>query len=298
MLPRSLSKNKAFSEVMTERPFEPRDEPTGWDLLLLFVFPTVILVAVFVYPNSTQILEYKARNPTTLTILGSNLAHRGLRHIAGNLLGLWLIGGVGFVFACLCQRKRLYYYSFASYLSILPFFADPFIRSLLEDAPEILATFESVGFSQTVGALVGFLALATGLFVHENLDRHISGLLISAGLFFSGFTIVFVNFGTDSLALTVSIASGLTAIGYVLWRVNRTIEQPLHQDEGVRFVVAALFIFYATLLLLFPNDVGGGFYGHLAGYMWGYLLPASGVFVSNTYNQISEKVGAISSARP
>lgn len=280
---------------MTEKPFAPRDEPTQWDLLLLFVAPTLMLVAIFVYPNSTQILEYKARNPNTLTIVGSNLAHRGLGHIAGNLLGLWFIGGVGFVFACACQRKLLYYYSFASYLTVLPFFADPFIRSMLEDAPKILATFESVGFSQTVGALVGFLALATGLFVHENLDKHVSGLLISAGLFLSGFTIVFVNFGTESLALVVSILSGILAIGYVLWRANKTLEQPLYLAESVRFVVAALFLFYATLIMLFPNNVGGGFYGHMAGYMWGYLLPAFGVFVSRTYHQISKKVSAISS---
>lgn len=282
---------------MTEAPFEPSDEPRRLDSLLLFVLPTVLLIAIFVYPNSTQILEYKARNPTTLTILGSNLAHRGVRHIAGNLAGLWLIGSVGFMFACACQRKRLYYYSFASYLGVLPFFADEFIRDMIQNTPEIMATFESVGFSQTVGALVGFLALVSGLFVQNNLDEHVSGLLISLGLFISGFSIVFINFGTDTSALVVSIASGFAAIGYVLWRANKTIESPLYSDEAVQFVVIALLIFYATLFLLFPSNVGGGFYGHLAGYVWGYLLPAFGVFVSNTYSQVSEKVDVITSSR-
>lgn len=280
---------------MTEKPFAPRDEPTQRDILLLFVAPTIMLIAVFIYPNSTQILEYKARNPTILTILGSNLAHRGLGHIAGNILGLWLIGGAGFMFACLCQRKQLYYYSFVSYLIVLPFFADPFIRNMLKEAPELLATLESVGFSQTVGALTGFLALAIGLFIHENLDRHVSGLLISAGLFFSGFAIIFVNFGIVSYTLAITILSGILAISYVLWRANKTLEQPLYLAESVYFVVGALFIFYVTLFILFPKNIGGGFYGHMAGYTWGYLLPTSGIFVSKTYHRISNKVGDISS---
>jgi len=275
---------------VTEPPFAPQDNPSRWDVVTLFVTPTVLLGAIFLYPGSEQLLEYKARNPTTLTVIGSNLAHRSLQHIVSNLIGLWLIGGVGFVFACASQRKRLYYYAFVSYLTILPFLANPFIRSLLADSPEILATLESVGFSQTVGALVGFLALIIGLFIHDNLDRYISGLTVSTGVFLSGFTVVFVNFGGDAIALTASAGAGIVVISYLLWRSRRILDEPVHQAESVRFIIAALFVFYGLLLLLFPKDVGGGFFGHMAGYLWGYLLPASGVFASQLYKTISEKI--------
>lgn len=280
---------------MTDKPFTPRDDPSRWDVLLLFVVPTILLVSIFLYPRSTQILEYKARNPTTLTIIGSNLAHRGTLHIAGNLLGLWVIGGVSFILACACQRKRLYYYSFASYLTILPFFADPFIRSMLQNSPEILATLESVGFSQTVGALVGFLTLAIGLFVSENVDKSIPALPISAGLFLSGFTIIYVNFGSISLVPAVLILSGLLTVGYVVWRASKTVKKPLSTAKCTQFFACSLFVFYAALLFLFPKGVGGGFFGHMAGYLWGYLLPITGIFIRRTYNLISEKAVSVSS---
>lgn len=274
---------------MTEPPFAPRDEPNRLDVLALFVAPTAFLTVIFLYPGSEQLLEYKARNPTTLTVIGSNLAHRSFQHIINNLIGLWLIGGIGFIFACVSQRKRLYYYAFASYLTILPFFADSFIRSALADNPEILASLESVGFSQTVGALVGFLALIIGLFIHDNLDRYISELTVSTGIFLSGFTVIFVNFGGDKVAFTASVSAGVVVIGYVWWRSHKVLDVPVYQAESVRLVVAALFVFYASLLLLFPKGVGGGFFGHMAGYLWGYLLPASGIFANRLYRTVSEE---------
>lgn len=264
---------------MTDNSFAPSDNPTYWDLLILFVAPTILLVTIFVYPDSTKILEYEASNPTPATILGSNLAHRGIRHIGGNIVGLWLIGGVSFAFACTCQHKRLYYFSFASYFVVLPFFADGFIRGMLEETPKLLNSFASVGFSLTVGALVGFLALITGLFVESNLNRHVSGLLISVGLFLSGFTVPFVNFGADKVALSLSILSGVIAISYILWRAIKTLEEPLLADR-LHFVVAGIFIFFASTLMLFPENVGGGFYGHMAGYIGGYLFPASAIFAN------------------
>jgi hypothetical protein len=264
---------------MTDDSFEPSDKPTIWDLLILFVAPTILLVTIFAYPDSTKILEYEASNPTPATILGSNLAHRGIRHIIANIVGLWLIGGVSFVFACTCQDKRLYYFSFASYFVVLPFFADEFIRGMLEDTPELLNSFASVGFSLTIGALVGFLALISGLFVESNLDRQVSGLLISIGLFLSGFTAPFLNFGADNLALRLSILSGVIAISYILWRAIKALEDPISADS-LHFVMAGLFIFYAAILMLFPKNVGGGFYGHMAGYIGGYLFPASPIFAT------------------
>jgi hypothetical protein len=282
---------------MTEEAFAPREEPTRWDLALLFVAPSLLLIAVFLYPDSTRMLEYEARNPTLLTILGSNLAHRGIGHLVGNLLGLWLVGGLAFLLASACRCKRLYYVSFLTYLLVLPFFADALVREMLAQTPAVLATFAIVGFSQTVGALVGLLALAIGLFVHDNVDRRLSGLVISLGLFISGFAIVIVNFGTSSLALVVSLLSGTVAIGFVLGRADKALDRPLHLAASVQFIVAGLVTFYAALLMLFPTNVGGGFYGHLAGYVWGYLLPAFGLLISRTYNHLSERANVASSAR-
>lgn len=272
---------------MQDPPFAPRDEPNGVDLLLLFILPTTLLITIFLYPESEQILEYKARDPTALTIIGSNLAHRGPLHIVGNLLGLWLIGGMGFIFACASQRKRLYYYAFATYITILPFFADSLKRGMLEDIPQGLATYETAGFSLTVGALVGFLAIAMGLFLRENVDDQIWGLSASFGLFISGFSIIVVTVGGDTHAFALSIATGIFVIGYVLWRGNQAEDGPIYHIEGIQFFGAALFIFYASLLLLFPPDVGGSFFGHIAGYVWGFLLPAFGLFTVHLYCFIS-----------
>lgn len=275
--------------IVTKPPFAPREEPTWKDVLTLFILPTTFLICIYLYPNSTQILEYKARNPTILTIVGSNFAHRSIPHLGGNLFGLWFIGGLSFVFTCTIERKRLYYYSFASYLIVLPFFANPFVRGMLEDTPRLLNTFESVGFSQTVAALVGFLALAIGLFLRDNLDSQISGLLVSAGFFLSGFTIVFVNFGGDLLAITVTIGSGLVAIGYVTWHAYKKIEKPIYSSDSVQMTVIGLLVFYLSLFLLFPKDVSGGFFGHMAGFFFGYVLPASGVLGIHISSKLSEK---------
>lgn len=278
---------------MTDNSFAPSDKPTIWDLLILFVGPTILLVTIFAYPDSTNILEYEASNPTPATILGSNLAHRGIRHISANIFGLWLIGGVSFVFACTCQHKRLYYFSFASYFSVLPFFADGFIRGMLEETPKLLNSFASVGFSLTIGALVGFLALISGLFVESNLDRQVSGLLISIGLFLSGFTVPFLNFGADNLALGLSILSGVIAISYILWRAIKTLEEPISADN-LHFEVAGLFIFYAAVLMLFPQNIGGGFYGHMAGYIGGYLFPACPILAQRLIQMLNRDWASIS----
>lgn len=273
----------------SEPPFTPRDEPTRLDAIVLFAVPALLLVGIYLYPNSEQILEYKARNPTTVTIIGSNLAHRNFGHIAGNLVGFLLIGPLAFIFCSASRWKRLYYYVFGSYLVVLPFYSSSFAISLLGEY-NLVSKFESVGFSLTIAALVAFLPIALDLFYRDNISDTPPALLSSAGLYLSGYTVVFLTLGaTSPFIVLVTAVMGIVTITALLWFAHRTLQEPLHHSEGIRFLMAALFIFYAGLIYLFPPNVGSSFVGHMAGFTGGYVLPITGLSTYYVANYLHSK---------
>lgn len=260
--------------------------PTAIDLVTLFIIPTVVLSGIyFLWPASERVLEYKARNPTFIGILGSNLAHRSIGHLTGNLKGLWLFGGSGYLLARSAGKRDFYRISFVSYLTVLPFLASAFIRRMLADTPEMLAKLESVGFSQTIGALAGFLAIAIALYYYRATDGDIRPDLLAIGLFFGGFGAFFRKLGGALDVTLMTVGIGLLTLIYIGAKGQLSFEQPF-RSMSFWSTVTGVLLFYLIIGSLFDPQAGGGIYGHLAGYWWGFVLSGLYLMLAKTYRRL------------
>ncbi|MFD1601094.1 hypothetical protein [Halobellus rarus] len=253
------------------------------DILLFFVLPSLILIAIYLYPGSEQALEYEARNPTVVGIIGSNLAHRNISHIQSNIIGYWILGGASLLLMRVSGSAAIYRYAFVAYILILPFFASWTILQIFSDSPDILSRFESVGFSQTVGAVTGFLPIAIAYYYSE-LTGDTRCIQVSLGLFVLGFAVAFYSLGEVNntvILLGVLGVAGLLYMSYQLVQSPETLAEP-----GLPFLGGSVVLYLYGLLLLFPPSAPGGIYGHMAGYVWGYLLPAVGIAVKTGYDEL------------
>lgn len=252
------------------------------DILLLFVLPSAILIFIYLFPQSEQILEYKARNPTLIGIIGSNLAHRSVNHITGNIFGYWLLGGTGYLLMKESNLDHVYKYSLVAYLLILPFFANWTILQIFSEQPDIISKFESVGFSQTVGAVTGFLPIAISCYYSKLTDEnHV--IYISLGMFTLGFSVAFYYLGEINSSTIILGSIGILSILYIGLRSIKSLKSTA--DPRFMYLFGAVAFFIIGIQLLFPPSAPAGIYGHMAGYVWGYLLPIVGIIGKIAYQK-------------
>ncbi|MDS0296656.1 hypothetical protein [Halogeometricum luteum] len=276
--------NNQSNEEQNQRYNEPE---LRRDFFLLFLVPTVVLTIIYLHPQSEQILEYKARNPTILSILGSNLAHRTNGHIIGNLMGYWLLGGTAYLLLREADSTRIYRYAFVAYLLVLPFFASETILFMFADRPEIVAKYESVGFSLTVGAITGLLAVAIAKYYVEIIDDGFPWIP-SLGLFVLGFSLAFYNLNAVSNTTLFFTVIGLAILLYMAYRLRNSFET--YANQRIVRLVGAIAVFVFGLLSLFPASAPTGIYAHMAGYVWGYFLPLGGIFVTTVYQVVHARL--------
>jgi hypothetical protein len=253
------------------------------DVLLFFVLPSLVLVAIYLYPGSEQALEYEARSPTVVGIIGSNLAHRSVSHIRSNVIGYWILGGASLLLMRESDSAAIYRYAFIVYILILPFFASWTILEIFSDSPDIISRFESVGFSQTVGAVTGFLAIAIAYYYSE-LTGDARRLQTSLGLFVLGFAVAFYSLGEVSNTVILLGIIGVAGLLYMTYQLVQLLETLA--DPRIPLLGGSLILYVYGLLLLFPPSAPGGIYGHMAGYVWGYLLPVVGIGVKTGYDEL------------
>lgn len=265
-------------------------QPIAVDVVALFVIPTVVLSSIyFLWPASERVLEYKARNPTLIGILGSNLAHRSAGHLTRNLVGLWLFGGSGYLLARSAGKRNFYRLSFVAYLTVLPFLASPFIRRMLADTPGNLARLESVGFSQTVGALAGFLAIAIALYYHRATEGNVSPALLAIGLFFGGFGAIFRNLGGSLDVTLLTVGIGVLTLLYIGGKAPLSFERPF-RSVPLWGTLGGVLLFFLAISGLFNPEAGGGIYGHMAGYWWGFILPGLYMLLAGIYRRLPDSL--------
>jgi hypothetical protein len=274
--------NRNLSETVRDL-----DYTQHWrDFLLLFLIPSAVLIVIFLLPRSEQILEYEARNPTIVGILGSNLAHRSVSHISGNIVGYWILGGTGLLLMKQSDSAHVYRYAFVAYLLILPFFASWTILRIFSGQPSIIARFESVGFSQTVGAVTGFLPIAVACY-HSELTESNYALQTSLGLFTLGFSVAFYNLDQVSTSVKLLMGIGFVSLLYMGYQLVKSLETLVHPK--VVYLLGAVVLFISGLQSLFPQSTPPGIYGHMAGYVWGYLLPVSGITGVKIYTRVRNR---------
>ncbi|WP_157573538.1 hypothetical protein [Haloplanus natans] len=263
------------------------------DVLLFFVTPSIALVLIFLFPQSEQILEYKARSPTVLGIVGSNLAHRSVSHISNNIVGYWILGGAGYLLMRQSKSAHIYRYTFIAYLLVLPFFASWTILEIFADRPEVISRFESVGFSQTVGAVTGFLAIAIAYY-HAEIVNGNKQLPISLGLFSLGFFVAFYNLGVLNNSIRLLAGVGIITLLYMAYRLKESVDAL--GSPPIVFLLGSAILYLYGLQLLFPPSAPAGIYGHMAGYVWGYLLPIAGIVGVEGYREARNRLSTQTSS--
>lgn len=241
------------------------------DILILFVAPTVLLTAVFV-TTAPAVFEYRAANPDLWGVYTSILAHRSSGHLAGNLLGFIVIGGVEYLLLTAAGRRTHYLTVFALSLFVVPVLSHFFLQFVLIHQP-VFQTYEAVGFSATVAALTAYLPLALTTYCAEVSSfrwPYLTALLIYAGSIARATTQLF---GADLGTLVIAALGlvGLAVIGNHVYR-GPTLSAEARSEYGLT-VVVTLTIFYLLLYTLFPGGNVGTMVGHLAGYLPGFFGP-------------------------
>ncbi|WP_440989147.1 hypothetical protein [Haloarchaeobius baliensis] len=265
-----------------------QDSEVQRDILLYFVLPSIALMAIYALPRSEQLLEFEARNPTLVGILGSNLAHRSLSHISNNIAGYWLLGGGAYILTERTKSAHIYRYAFIAYLVILPFVASWTVIRIFSNHPEILAEYESVGFSQTVGAVTGFLPIAIASYysklIRGNVIWTADVMWSTIGLFGLGISVAFYNLGQLNNSILVVAGMAVFVLIYVGHRLTQQLD--FLADRRVFYFIFSVLLFLIGIQSLFPSSAPAGIYAHMAGYVWGFLLPLAGITGAEIFRRI------------
>jgi len=238
--------------------------------------PTLVMALVFMYsqPNPRTPFEYAPADPSLLTLYGSHFAHSSLYHLSANMGMLWLVGGTAFLLLCACGRKRLYYYTFGSFLVLLPIVAAPVLHaSVLHFRPEQYGTVAGVGSSGILSALVAFLGLATVVYLRDRVVPSLPVLPLGTLLGVSGFVTPAVVRGWAGAIGGAAILALVGSVGYSVWRVYeaRTRSTVTGRRLLAALIGGGIFHGYAYWMLA-HKDPGMGFDMHLAGYIVGLGL--------------------------
>lgn len=246
------------------------------DIALLLTVPS-LLTAIQVLPASVQqslILTY--HNPSAFNLWSAAFVHRGFEHFSNNLGGYCLYIVPSYLLFVLADERRLFRYTFLSFLFILP----PVL------AVVNIAFFghgTGAGFSGLASAFVGLLMVAVFVFIRNKVSQEIGPS--------DGVAVLLVALaGTALIYSSVFTAAGVLVIACLLMVLDirrlgvdgvRTVVSDLFSMEGYSLlVVGGLALFLASPVLLFPSDIVQGgqpvnILSHFAGFVLGFFGPAA-----------------------
>lgn len=266
-----------------------------YDILLLFVTPSVVMGALFAYayPTTREPFSYAPAEPSLMTLYMMHFAHSDTYHLLVNLSVLWLVGGLTLLLLCACGRKRLYYYTFGAFLSLYPVVFAPVLHaSVLYFRPERYATIDGVGSSGILSALVAFLGIATIVYVRDRMLPSIPVFRLSALIVLSGFvTPAFARGWASEIRVAAGIAL-VASLGYLVGRAYSVSGQSTMTVWRGLAVLGGVAVFHVwALRMLAQKGPGMGFDIHLMGYIGGIVLAGGILAVSEMNRQSGDLMG-------
>jgi len=249
----------------------------------LFVCIPVILSLLWI-GGVTSRLEFSLAaeslwsSPTTfLTAFTANYAHIGSRHLIDNLLNFWLTLFAIYPLVAIAGWNRKFRLSMLAYFSLVPFV----IAWVTLGALGPLTSQPAAGFSGIVSAFLGFLPVVLFAAAARLTDGQIHPAWASVP-FFGSLAVAFgIPTGTYFPAnLPVALASGLIAVflAGVFWQsqsllsLARTNRQLAPDHRLALLIGSTVFVFGIAGALVFVQP-GTNVWGHLAGYIAGFLVP-------------------------
>ncbi|WP_136689531.1 hypothetical protein [Halorhabdus amylolytica] len=273
-----------------------REPATIFDLVLLGAVPATLLGTMALPQATRTALAFEYTDPSIGTAFVSSFVHATETHAAVNLVGYTLVVALAYVLSVLSGRRRRFRVTFVSLV-----LASPILLSYLNLT--IVRRSAAIGFSGVLMALYGYLPLALGAFLQEQLDlgdsRRTGPLLFFVGLSLitvltlgavltnpvtvpvRGVTVPVTSVLAGTL-LSLFLALTLVVTLYVLSvtdgeRNARSVASAALSRSGrAELTVVALVTFLAVPFVTFPLDpvVNGGvlnLYSHLVGYGLGFI---------------------------
>lgn len=251
-----------------------REKVQASDLFLILSVP-VVLSLVFWLPESIQntlVLNYG--NPSVFNLWSSAFVHRGFNHFINNLAAYCLLIGPIYLLFVLAGERKLFRYTFLSFLFIVPFVIALINLSLID--PETGAGFSGIG-----SAFFGLLPVSLFLFIHNRVTNEIKpshGVV----LFLIATGIIALNYSGVPAAVGIILIATLLTV-YDVYRIGLDEVQQaateLYRSEGYfELLLFVGLLFLISPLLLFPQEIAQNgntvnILSHYMGLVLGFFLP-------------------------
>ncbi|WP_434523137.1 hypothetical protein [Halorubrum sp. AS12] len=266
---------------------EVREKTRVSDLTLISSVP-IFLSLVFLLPESIQnalILDYG--NYSIFNLWSSAFVHRGFNHFSNNLAAYCVLIGPIYLLLVLADERKLFRYTFLSFLFILPF-----VIALSNIAA--LGSGTGAGFSGIGSAFFGLLPVSLFLFIHNKVSEEIEPahgvvlFLIAAAIIAGTYSGVTAAAGILLFAVLITI--------YDTYQVGldevKEAAAGLTSMEGYfELVMIAGLLFLVSPVLLFPQDITQGdgavnILSHYLGLLLGFFGPTIYLFYRRHRRQI------------
>ncbi|MFC5280193.1 hypothetical protein ACFPM1_15730 [Halorubrum rubrum] len=266
---------------------EVRENARVSDLVLILSVP-IFLSLIFLLPESIQnslILDYG--NYSIVNLWSSAYVHRGFNHFSNNLAAYCVLIGPIYLLLVLADERKLFRYTFLSFLFILPF-----VIALSNIAA--LGSGTGAGFSGIGSAFFGLLPVSLFLFIHNKVSEEIEPahgvvlFLIAAAIIAGTYSGVTAAAGILLFAVLITI--------YDTYQVGldevKEAAAGLTSMEGYfELVMIAGLLFLVSPVLLFPQDITQGdgavnILSHYLGLLLGFFGPTIYLFYRRHRRQI------------
>jgi membrane associated rhomboid family serine protease len=240
----------------------------AYDVLFLFVIPAVVLIGIHL-TTVPALFEYDIDNPTLWGIYMSNFSHRSWLHLGSNLIGLLIIGGSEYILLTASGYRAHYIAVFLGSILVFPPLSHLLLQFLLANQPA-LQTYEAVGFSEPLAALVGYYPLAVATYHTQVSDFQLPvvyTILLSTG----GMAWGLIQHSALTLRMALLTLCGVGGISSLAYHLYTTDSVTTSLQRGRYALTSALchVIYLFALVGLFRGSIGG-FIGHLGGYLPGF----------------------------
>jgi len=243
--------------------------------LALILSAYLLILFVYSLPEGVQnLLVLDFSDPTVFALWSSAFVHQGFTHLSENLQAYTLSVFLVYLWFALAGCKRLFRYTFAGFLTVLPVSISLINLSVLN-----LGTI--AGFSGIAAAFYGLIPFALFLYIHEQISEAVEPGYATA-VFIAGLAVASASISGLVVGGFVLLFSGLLTVYYLrmigLDDCRGVIRFLQRSSIEWFFVLFSVLLFLASPVMLFPEEIvrNGSLvniFAHYLGMAFGFFGP-------------------------
>ena len=263
--------------------------PPAEQYLVLLVLPATLSLSWLLGIGdglgfSLAVDSVTADGRTLLTAFTANYIHVSGRHLFDNLLNFWLTLFALYPLVAIAGWERRFRRLTVGYLLVVPFVVAWVTLATLGQVTDQ----PSVGFSGVVAAFLGLVPVVLAAAGGELTDGRFDPAW-SVVPFFASLAVVFAvpsvwYFPVQPLVAVGCGGAGLLAAGLLWWveppREISAAAQPLSADHRLALLIGTTVFVFGVVGALVIVPPGTNVWGHLTGYVVGFLLPYLGYVIA------------------